>query len=137
MIFIRRGGSESDLSPGSASVLHNLIARTVDSAKWSSKGGFCFTSLPLLLLYFGWKDDRLRRSSREPCGFYILPFFVNSISSCILHISSRYYVIVTCFQTLVLIIIIIIIAMEASAGSRKTGGKGRGARFRHLYEASR
>merc|ERR1719206_400080 len=27
--------------------------------------------------------------------------------------------------------------MEASAGSQKTAGKGRGARFRHLYEASR
>ena len=32
---------------------------------------------------------------------------------------------------------IIIIAMEASVGSNKTLGKGRGARFRHLYEASR
>ena len=32
---------------------------------------------------------------------------------------------------------IIIIAMEASVGSNKTVGKGRGARFRHLYEASR
>ena len=32
---------------------------------------------------------------------------------------------------------IIIIAMEASVGSNKTLGKGRGARFRHLYKASR
>ena len=71
-------------------VLHDLIAGTGDSARLSSKGDFCSTSLPFLLLYFGLKNDRLRRDSREPCGFYILPFFVNNVSNCILHISSRY-----------------------------------------------